>query len=233
MPPRTANGGAAVSSKVIADDDLESGALPGGRSHAHARAARTRARARARAHHPHSPSRPRATLIRATESRPWKFGVIALVLADLLIVMAEVALSNAHPELEACAERPPTAAAAAEGLHVTTLALLVTLNVEWVARVLILGPVHFFSHWQHWVDAGLVSLALGLEIALHGSAALTANLSLIILRLARVAHALIELSIAETAHGARAARKRAMGVVWRLAAAAALAQARAADKERR
>ena len=211
------NGGGGHGSEALADAEL---GLPGGR------------KARV-GHDPHSQpvrnvavSRPRAALIRATESRPWKFVVIALVLLDLAVVMAEVALSNAHPELEACKERPPTAVAAAEGLHITTLALLVALNAEWIARVLILGPLRFFSHWQHWVDAGLVSVALGLEVALHGSAALTANLGLIILRLARVAHALIELSVAETARGARAARVRAMGLAWRLAARAALAQVR-------
>lgn len=219
MPPRqaAANGGGGHAQALAADAYAAELGLPGGRE---------KARDSGAHYQPAPPPGVRAALVRATESRPWKYAVIALVVLDLAIVMAEVALSNAHPELEACRERPPAAAAASEGLHITTLALLVALNAEWIARVLILGPLRFFAHWQHWVDAGLVSVALGLEVALHGSAAVTANLGLIILRLARVAHALIELSVAETARGARAARLRAMGLAWRLAARAALAQAR-------
>jgi hypothetical protein len=175
----------------------------------------------------------RLELKRMVESRPWKFAVIAFVVADLAVVMAEVALSNAHPELEACAKRPRSAELASEGLHIATLALLVVLNVEWIARALILGPLRFFTKWQHWVDAWLVGVALGLEVALHGSAAVTANLGLIILRLARVGHALIELSLAEVAHGARATRLRAARLSWRLAGRAALAEARLAGRAER
>jgi len=160
-------------------------------------------------------------------------GVVTLVILDLAVVLAEVALTNAHPELEACAKRPHTAEVAAEGLHVTTLALLVALNTEWLVRAVVLGPLRFFSKWQHWVDAWLVAIALGLEVALHGSAAVTANLGLIILRLARVGHALIELSMAEAAHGARSARVRAVGLSWRLAARAALAEARLEQRRRK
>lgn len=175
------------------------------------------------------PAAARAAAARAVESRPWRWGVIALVVADLAVVLAEVALSGAHPELEACRERPPAARAAAEGLHITTLTLLVALNAEWLWRVAVLGPLHFFREWQHWVDATLVVLALALEVALHGSAAVTANLGLIILRLARVGHALIELSMTEAHFQQRGARARASRIVWRLAAAAAVAQARQAE----
>lgn len=172
------------------------------------------------------PAALRASAARAVESRPWRWGVIALVVADLAVVLAEVALSGAHPELEACRERPPAARAAAEGLHITTLTLLAALNAEWILRVFVLGPFHFFREWQHWVDASLVVLALGLEVGLHGNAAVTANLGLIILRLARVGHALIELSMTEAHFAQRGARARASRIVWRLAAAAAVAQAR-------
>lgn len=168
----------------------------------------------------------RASAVRVVESRPWRIGVVALVIADLVVVMAEVALTNAHPELEACAKRPRPAELAAQGLHITTLALLAALNAEWLARAAVLGPLHFFAKWQHWVDAWLVGVALGLEVALHGASAVTANLGLIVLRLARVGHALIELSLAEAAHGARATRVRAVGLTWRLAARAAVAEAR-------
>jgi hypothetical protein len=172
------------------------------------------------------PAAARAVAARVVEGRPWRWGVIALVVADLAVVLAEVALSGAHPELEACRERPPGAVAAAEGLHIATLTLLVALNAEWLLRVCVLGPLHFFREWQHWVDATLVVLALALEVALHGSAAVTANLGLIILRLARVGHALIELSMTEAHFQQRGARARAARLVWRLAAAAAVAQAR-------
>jgi hypothetical protein len=173
----------------------------------------------------------RAAAIRVVEGRPWRWGLIALVVADLAVVLAEVALSGTHPELEACRERPPTAQAAADGLHITTLTLLAVLNAEWLVRAAVMTPLHFFAEWQHWVDAGLVSLALALEISLHGSVAITANLGLIILRLARVGHALIELSMAEAHFAQRGTRARAAAVVWRLAAAAALAQARAGGRK--
>jgi hypothetical protein len=175
------------------------------------------------------PAAARAAAARIVEGRPWRWGVISLVVADLAVVLAEVALSGAHPELEACRERPPAARAAAEGLHITTLTLLVALNAEWLVRVCVLGPFHFFRVWQHWLDASLVVLALALEVALHGSAAVTANLGLIILRLGRVGHALVELSMTEAHYEQRGRRARAVGLVWRLAATAAVAQARAAE----
>lgn len=147
--------------------------------------------------------------------------------------MAEVSLSNAHPELEACAKRPHSAEVAAEALHYTTLTLLVALNAEWIIRAAILSPLRFFSKWQHWVDAILVGVALILEIILHGNGAVVANLGLIILRLARVGHALIELSLAEAAHGAKATRVRAARLAWRLAARAAVAEARLGHRRRK
>lgn len=157
----------------------------------------------------------------------------ALVCLDLAVVLAEVALGGVHPtHLDACEPPPPAAEAAAEGLHWATVSLLAVLNVDWVVRALIIGPARFFASLTHWLDAGLVAAALALELALHGAPAVAANLAVVLLRLARVGHAFVELSLSEAAVGGRRAREeaaaeraRSAARLWRLAARAAAAQA--------
>lgn len=171
----------------------------------------------------------------AAVSRRWHLAVTAVVVADLAVVLAEVALSGVHPAVAACAKPPPAAEAAAEGLHAATLALLALINGEWVARALILTPRAYFSRASHWADAGLAVSALALEAALHGAAAVGTNLVLILLRLARVGHAFAELAADDAKARAAAAtareRRRGAARAWRLVAAAAVATAKRRRRE--
>lgn len=78
-----------------------------------------------------------------------------------------------------------------------TLTLLGVLNADWVLRALLIGPLRFFGELAHWIDSGLVAAALALELLLVGEAAVTANLAVIVLRLARIGHAFVELAVEE------------------------------------
>lgn len=171
----------------------------------------------------------------AASSRRWHLAVTAIVVADLAVVLSEVALSGVHPSVAACTPPPPSAEAAAEGLHAATLALLAALNLDWLLRALILTPFTFFARASHWADAGLAVSALALEAALHGAAAVGTNLVLILLRLARVGHAFAELAAEDARARATSAasreRRRGAARAWRLAAVAALAKRRRADSD--
>ena len=96
-------------------------------------------------------------------------------------------------------------------------------------RALTIGPLAFARRWQNWLDAVLVASALALELALHGQAAVTANLAVIVLRLARIGHAFVELAWEDAERGREreaavaeakvaAARAAAARRAWRLAA---------------
>ena len=115
-------------------------------------------------------------------------------------------------------------------MHILTLTLLAVLNADWVLRALLIGPLRFFGEFAHWLDAGLVATALALELLLVGEAAVAANLAVIVLRLARIGHAFVELAVEEgkiQAEKARAgARREAAQRLLRLAASAAVANAR-------
>ena len=148
-----------------------------------------------------------------------------------LVVLCEVSLASVHPELPGrCVHPPHSAVKAAEALHILTLTLLAILNADWVLRALLIGPLRFFGELTHWIDSGLVAAALALELLLVGEAAVTANLAVIVLRLARIGHAFVELAVEEgkiKADKARsAARREAAQRLLRLAAAAAVANAR-------
>lgn len=125
---------------------------------------------------------------------------------------------------------PHSAIKTAEALHVLTLSLLAVLNVDWVLRALLIGPLRFFGEFAHWLDAGLVAAALALELLLVGEAAVAANLAVIVLRLARIGHAFVELAVEEgkikAEKAGREARREASQRLLRLAAAAAVANAR-------
>ena len=154
-----------------------------------------------------------------------------LVVLDLFVVLCEVSLASVHPELPGrCVHPPHSAVKAAEALHILTLTLLAILNADWVLRALLIGPLRFFGELTHWIDSGLVAAALALELLLVGEAAVTANLAVIVLRLARIGHAFVELAVEEgkiKADKARsAARREAAQRLLRLAAAAAVANAR-------
>ena len=155
----------------------------------------------------------------------------SLVVLDLVVVLCEVSLASVHPEIPGrCVEPPHSAVKTAEALHVLTLTLLAVLNADWVLRALLVGPLRFFRRFAHWLDAGLVAAALALELLLVGEAAVAANLAVIVLRLARIGHAFVELAVEEgkiAAERARAgARREAARRLLRLAAAAAVANAR-------
>ena len=154
-----------------------------------------------------------------------------LVVLDLVVVLCEVSLASVHPEIPGrCVEPPHSAVKTAEALHALTLTLLAVLNADWVLRALLIGPLRFFRHLTHWIDAGLVAAALALELLLVGEAAVAANLAVIVLRLARIGHAFVELAVEEgkiAAERARAgARREAARRLLRLAASAAVANAR-------
>ena len=125
---------------------------------------------------------------------------------------------------------PHSAVKTTEALHVLTLSLLAVLNVDWVLRALLIGPLRFFGEFAHWLDAGLVAAALALELLLVGEAAVAANLAVIVLRLARIGHAFVELAVEEgkikAEKAGREARREASQRLLRLAAAAAVANAR-------
>lgn len=159
-----------------------------------------------------------------------------LVVLDLLVVLSEVSLASVHPELPGRCVHPPHAAGeAARALHILTLTLLAVLNVDWVVRAVLIGPVRFFSELKHWIDSGLVAAALALELLLVGEAAVAANLAVIVLRLARIGHAFVEIAVEEgelkEKRARSSARREAARRLLRVAAAAAVANARA-DRSR-
>lgn len=125
---------------------------------------------------------------------------------------------------------PHSAIKAAEALHILTLTLLAVLNADWVLRAILIGPLRFFGELTHWIDSGLVAAALALELLLVGEAAVAANLAVIVLRLARIGHAFVELAVEEgklkAERAGREARREASQRLLRLAASAAVANAR-------
>lgn len=154
-----------------------------------------------------------------------------LVVLDLVVVLCEVSLASVHPELPGrCVHPPHSAIKAAEALHILTLTLLAVLNADWVLRALLIGPLRFFGELTHWIDSGLVAAALALELLLVGEAAVAANLAVIVLRLARIGHAFVELAVEEgklkAERAGRDARREASQRLLRLAASAAVANAR-------
>ena len=154
-----------------------------------------------------------------------------LVVLDLVVVLCEVSLASVHPELPGrCVHPPHSAVRAAEALHILTLTLLAVLNADWALRALLVGPLRFFGELTHWIDSGLVAAALALELLLVGEAAVAANLAVIVLRLARIGHAFVELAVEEgrlkAERAGAAARREAAKRLLRLAASAAVANAR-------
>lgn len=150
---------------------------------------------------------------------------------DLVVVLCEVSLASVHPELPGrCVHPPHSAIKAAEALHLLTLTLLAVLNADWVLRAILIGPLRFFGEITHWIDSGLVAAALALELLLVGEAAVAANLAVIVLRLARIGHAFVELAVEEgklkAERAGRDARREASQRLLRLAASAAVANAR-------
>ena len=158
---------------------------------------------------PPSAARWRVTLYRTLHSpRAHLFSTLVIVL-DVLCNVAGLLLS-----LFTCGREPrPSAVNAAEvALRYTSVVLLATMLVEWLARGVAVGLPRFLRIATHVLDGGVLCLLLAVEVAVSDRAAEEALGLLVVLRLARLLRLLSGMNeyAATRREEARDARVRAL-----------------------